>query len=161
MSARSIAGLVRPSGRSVVVEYGPGIGSVSAAVLRRLGADDRLILIEKTPALAAGLRQRFAADRRVTVIEGDAVDVESILAAQGLAHAQYVLSSIPLSLIDPPVRRAILAATARILGSEGLFLVFLFRRQATASYLAEYFPRTEYGLLPWNIPPLWLFSARV
>lgn len=160
-SARSIAGHVRPSGPCVVVEYGPGVGSVSAAVLKRLGLADRLILIEKTPALAAGLRKHFAGDQRVIVVEGDALDVESIVAAQQVARPQYILSSIPLSLMTPTVRRGILEATARVLGPEGTFIVFLFRRRATKSYLCDLFSRIEFGVLPWNVPPLWLFIAKL
>jgi phospholipid N-methyltransferase len=162
ISARRIAAAIRPAGRTVAVEYGPGVGSVSAAVLERLGPGDRLILIEKTPALAAGLKRRFVADDRVIVVEGDAKDVESILRDHGESRAHYVLCSIPLSLIDPPVRESILASTARVLGAEGTFVVFLFRRQATASYLRGHFPRTTPGrILPWNLPPLWFFEAKI
>ncbi|MBP9750243.1 MAG: methyltransferase domain-containing protein [Candidatus Peribacteraceae bacterium] len=161
-SARAIAALVAARAGLVVVEYGPGSGPVSAAVLERLGPDGRLILIEMTPALAAGLSRRFAHDARVDVVEGDAVDVEAILAARGLTHADYVLCSIPLSLIDPPVRERILTATAQLLGPQGRFIVFLFRPKATASHLAPHFPRTAPPrLLPWNIPPLWLFDGRI
>lgn len=161
-SARAIAALLAARAGSVVVEYGPGTGPVSAAVLERLGPDGRLILIEMTPELAAGLRARFAHDARVEVVEGSAADVESILAARGLTRADYVLCSIPLSLMETAMRESILAATARLLGPGGRFIVFLFRPKATASYLAPHFPRTAPSrLLPWNIPPLWLFDARI
>ncbi len=161
-SACAIAATIRPQGRTVAVEYGPGSGPVSAAVLEVLAPGDRLILIEKVPELAAQLRARFASDPRVTVVCGSAADVATILEQCGESRAQVVLSSIPLSLMEPALRDSILAATAQVLGPEGLFLVFLFRPRATASYLAPRFPRTgPPRLLLWNIPPLWLFSARV
>ena len=42
-------------GRRVVVEYGPGTGPFTRALLDRLSPDSRLVLIESNPEFAASL----------------------------------------------------------------------------------------------------------
>ena len=56
--------------RSTVIEVGPGRGSLTAHLLRRV---DRLIAIEIDPGLATLLRDRFAGETRLTIVEGDAL----------------------------------------------------------------------------------------
>ena len=62
--------------RSHVLEIGPGTGALTD---RLLGVADRVTAIERDPDLAAFLREEFADDvaaDRLTVIEGDALDVD-------------------------------------------------------------------------------------
>lgn len=51
-----------------VLDFGAGIGTFTAA----LAARAEVVAVEPDPELAAALRARFAADPRVTVVEGDA-----------------------------------------------------------------------------------------
>ena len=44
----------------LVVELGGGTGVITAALLARGVAPERLVVVEQSPALAAHLRQRFA-----------------------------------------------------------------------------------------------------
>ncbi|GGM64743.1 16S rRNA (adenine1518-N6/adenine1519-N6)-dimethyltransferase [Halarchaeum rubridurum] len=62
--------------RSHVLEIGPGPGALTE---RLLDVADRVTAVERDPALAAHLREEFAdavADGTLTVVEGDALDVE-------------------------------------------------------------------------------------
>ena len=67
-----------------VIEIGPGTGPVTAALLRRGVAPERLVLLEFSPEFCALLRKRHPAAR---VIEGDAYQIAKTLAPLGLAPA--------------------------------------------------------------------------
>jgi 16S rRNA (adenine1518-N6/adenine1519-N6)-dimethyltransferase len=65
-----------------VLEIGPGRGALTEYLARKAG---RLVLIEYDHALAAGLKERYAGDSRVTVIDADilAVDLAAVLVEGG------------------------------------------------------------------------------
>ncbi|HUF18447.1 MAG TPA: rRNA adenine N-6-methyltransferase family protein [Thermoanaerobaculia bacterium] len=113
------------SGARVVVEYGPGVGSFTTEILRRMHPDAKLIVIEMNEDFVSLLRSSYD-DPRLHVVHGSADDVQSVLAGLGLEHADYVISGIPFSTMPPAVRDSILQQTHDVLGNEGAFLVYQF-----------------------------------
>jgi phospholipid N-methyltransferase len=109
----------------VIVEYGPGVGGITAEVLRHMRQDATLIAIEMNPDFVTYLRGAFA-DRRLRVVEGSAESVEEILHRFGYLRASYIISGIPFSTIPAEVRERILHKTRDALEPEGAFLVYQF-----------------------------------
>src|SRR5499425_598050 len=62
----------------VIVEYGPGVGGITAEVLRHMRADAVLIAIEMNPDFVTHLRASIP-DPRLHVVEGSAEAVDEIL----------------------------------------------------------------------------------
>jgi 16S rRNA (adenine1518-N6/adenine1519-N6)-dimethyltransferase len=77
---------------SLVVEIGPGTGTMSEEILAR-GAE--LVAIELDRDLAAHLREHFAANPRFTLIEGDCLDGKRALNADAFAR----LAGRPFTLV--------------------------------------------------------------
>ncbi len=71
-----------------VVEYGPGVGTITRHILQHLRGDGTLIAIEKNPQLVEHLRERFGSDdARLKIVHGSAADVGSTLAQRGMRAA--------------------------------------------------------------------------
>ncbi len=70
--ARIAAACCEP-GQPLVVEIGPGHGALTAHLLERAR---RVVAIELDSTLAAGLRRRYASERRLEVVEGDALEID-------------------------------------------------------------------------------------
>ncbi len=99
--ARRIVELVRPGPRDLVVEIGPGRGALTASLA---GAAGRLLAFEVDPALAASLRERFAAAPRVEIRDADARSLDyAILPAARPDPAGRVLvaGNLPYSVAKP------------------------------------------------------------
>lgn len=101
-----LSAAVCPEREPLVVEIGAGRGALTERLLERA---DRVVAIELDPALAAGLRQRFAG---LTVIEADVLTVD--LAQWGPAavagNLPYYITSPILERIfrmGPALRRAV------------------------------------------------------
>ena len=141
-----------------VVEYGPGVGTLTGEILRRLRADATFLAIEMNRDFVRYLR-RTVQDRRFHVVEGSAADAGRELASRGLKHADYVISGIPYSTMPPEIRDRILHTTHDVLHPEGAFLVYQFTR-AVLPFLQETFGRVEQGFEPRNIMPARLFFCR-
>jgi phospholipid N-methyltransferase len=141
-----------------VVEYGPGVGTITGEILRRLRPEGSLVTIEMNRDFVRYLR-RTVGDRRLQVVEGSAADVRSILAERRLAHADYVISGIPYSTMPAEVRERILRTTHDVLHPQGAFLVYQFTR-AVLPYLRDTFALVDQEFEPRNIMPARLFFCR-
>lgn len=141
----------------VFVEYGPGVGTFTRAVLERLPRDGRLIAIDLNPRYVDYLNATIS-DGRFTAVLGSAAEVEAVLAAHGESGADYVLSGLPFLTLPPGVGDAIAAATQRALRPGGAFLVYQFAKAAHVA-MAPHFRRIDSAFQWLNLPPYRLWWA--
>jgi phospholipid N-methyltransferase len=139
------------------VEYGPGVGTFSQAILDRLPADGTYIAIDTNPDFIDYLRIKFT-DSRFIAIHGSAADVEKIIAEHGFEQADYILSGLPFSTLPKGVAPAIAAATHRALKPGGAFLVYQFRPKVR-DFLTPHWKNIDYKVEWRNIPPSHNFYA--
>lgn len=139
------------------VEYGPGVGTYTQAILDRLPADGTYIAIDTNPDFIDYLRLKFTDSRFIPVL-GSAADVEQIVADHGFAQADYVLSGLPFSTLPKGVAPAIAAATHRVLRPGGAFLVYQFRPKVR-EFLTPHWSNIDYAIEWIAIPPSHNFWA--
>jgi phospholipid N-methyltransferase len=139
------------------VEYGPGVGTFTQEVLRRLAPDAILLTIDTNPDFTAYLGAKIR-DSRLRAVTGSAADVRTIMGDFGLSHADYVLSGLPFSTLPAGVGPKIAEETAEALRPGGAFLVYQFSPKVR-QFIAPYFDRLERGFEWINIPPATLFWA--
>lgn len=106
-----IADALELTGSETVVEVGPGRGALTEVLLPRCG---RLVVIEYDRALAALLRERYADEPKVLVVEADVLSTNLAEAAGGgdflLAGnvPYYITTPILFHALEPPrPRRAV------------------------------------------------------
>ena len=142
----------------VIVEYGPGVGTFTAEILKRLRPDGTLLVFETNCDFVRFLRESFQ-DPRLHVIHGSAAEVDSLLKRLKRDHADYVLSGIPFSTMPEEIRDSILKTTHSVLGPDGAFLVYQFSR-AVLPYLEEIFGHVYRDFELLNIMPAQVFYCR-
>ena len=141
----------------VIVEYGPGVGTFTSEILRRMRPDGLLIVLETNPEFVEFLRESIP-DSRLRVVHGSAAEVGQVLAKEGELHADYVISGIPFTTLPNDVRQEVLRQTHNVLKPDGVFLVYQFSPKVLG-YLQPFF-RVTRGFEPWNILPAQLFYCR-
>ena len=157
---RAMASDVPFSRPGAVLELGGGTGVVTRGLLEAGCAPERLIVIEREPALADILRQRFDA---VRVIEGDACAIRSILAELGIDQLAAVISSLPIKWFPVESQRAVVDPCFDLLGEDGMFL------QLTNALVSPLATRqlglhgTEVARVWTQFPPvqIWRYERRV
>ncbi|MDB6156356.1 MAG: methyltransferase [Gammaproteobacteria bacterium] len=142
----------------VIVEYGPGVGGITAEILRRMRPDARLIAIEMNPEFVSFLRKTLV-DERFQVVEGSAADVRDIMQKSGHSKADYIISGVPLGSMPQAVREAILRNTCEALATGGSFLVFQFTTRVLPD-LNRFFRYVRRKFEPLNILPAHLFFCQ-
>jgi len=141
----------------VLVEYGPGVGTITREMLKRMRHDATLVVIETNDEFVEYLGDNLH-DPRLHVVHGSAVNVGRILAEQGVAPADYILSGIPYSLMPDSLRREILSESRKALKSRGSMLVFQYTR-TILPYLQSCFSSVRQGFHIFNILPARIFHC--
>ncbi len=142
----------------VVVEYGPGVGTFTAEILRRLRPDGSLVAFETNRDFVHYL-SRTVRDERLHLVHGSAASAGEVLSARGLNHADYVISGIPYTTMPAELRDRILRTTHAVLEPSGSFLVYQFTR-AVLPFLRRQFGMVTQEFELRNIMPARLFYCR-
>ncbi len=157
LTAQLLAGLDLPRAR-VVVEFGPGTGVVTRALLAGMAPDAQLFAFEINDDFVAYLRQSIT-DPRLTIIAASAETVEAVLAAHGHEGCCAAVSSLPFSIMPAAVRATIVSATARALRPGGVLVGYQYSK-AWLGELRHGFGEVAVRFEPRNWPPAFVFSAR-
>lgn len=125
-TVRQIATLAGPGPGDVILEVGPGLGSLTLALLERAAeADARLVAVEIDPALAAQLPKTIAdrapeASDRVRVVAADALRVsgsdvgEPTVLAANLPYNVAVPVLLHLLAACPSLERGVVMVQAEV-----------------------------------------------
>jgi phospholipid N-methyltransferase len=141
----------------VVVEYGPGVGTLTAEILRRLRPDGVLVAIENNAEFVAYLRRSFS-DDRLRVCQASAADAAQVLATLGLEQADVIISGIPYSTMPDELRERILEQSRNLLRPGGTFLVYQFT-SAVVPHLWRLFGNVRQEIEFRNLLPARIFCC--
>lgn len=139
----------------VIVEFGPGVGTITAELLRRMGPDGTLVVFETNDEFVQFLRSSLP-DPRLHVVHGSAEEIGKVLERLEAGRADYVISGIPFSTIPDEVRERILRATRAALQPDGMMLVYQFSTSVWP-HLQKVFRHVSREFEVRNVLPAWLF----
>ncbi len=141
----------------VVVEFGGGEGCYTRELVKRLAPDARLLVFELDDYLADHLRKQFRHDERVLIYHQDAATFREELQKLGFREADYVISGIPFSYLDPKKKKEILQAVHEGLTSDGQFIVYQVTPELKGHTRMFAAHEVEYFLA--NIPPMFIVAC--
>lgn len=142
----------------VVVEFGPGVGTVTTGILCCMYPWARLLAIETNAEFASLLRATIA-DRRVYVVHGKALDVPRLLAEHDLPRADVIISGIPFSTLPARERSETLRAAYAALQPGGQLVVYQYSRKVLQDLL-QLFGHVEQAVEWRNGLPMQVFACR-
>jgi phosphatidylethanolamine/phosphatidyl-N-methylethanolamine N-methyltransferase len=131
-----------------VVELGGGTGVITRSLLQHGVSASRLIVIEKSEALAAHLRQLFP---EVKVIHGDAVDMETML--RDGQPVKTIVSGLPLRSLSQDAVHLITRACTRILQPDGRLIQFTYAAGDFSPWLNAGLEKINSETVWVNLPP--------
>ena len=139
----------------VIVEYGPGVGTLTSEILKRMHAEARLVVIETNREFVRFIEKSLP-DPRLHVAHRSAADVHLVLQELGLPAACYIISGIPLGSMPEPLRADIVGKSRDALGPDGKFLVYQFTSRVLPVLLRT-FRHVRRSFERRNLPPAQLF----
>ncbi len=136
-----------------VVELGPGEGCITRALLEKLSGASTLTAFEINPAFVHRLGS--IQDTRLRVLP---VGAERLTDHFAPGSVDFVVSSLPLSMIDQPVKETIIRQAQDILKPEGQFLQYQYALQ-DYGLLKDNFNNVSVGFTLANLPPAFIYSC--
>jgi phosphatidylethanolamine/phosphatidyl-N-methylethanolamine N-methyltransferase len=156
--ARAVAAQVDPHSEGPVLELGPGTGAMTRELLARGISPDRMVAIEWDANFAKALAAEFCG---VTVIGGDAFDLDGTLPKQGAQRFAAIVSGIPLLNHPAERRRALVDAAFRRLAPGAPLIQFSYGFRSPVKPSPEITVRL--AAFVWkNLPPatVWVYRRR-
>ncbi len=165
--------MVRPLGLAdakLVVELGPGTGSMTRKILEALPPDGRLVAFEINPRFVRYLRENIH-DPRLTVLDCPAQRASEALAELGVGPADAALSSLGLSLFPDSLCESIVGGMRQALRPGAVMTQFQYVSRVRvldgrAEYfdasrlISRHFPVVQRRLILRNIPPAFVYACR-
>lgn len=107
---------------NVIVELGPGNGAFTKEILKKLKPNTLLICFEINDAFYDELSLINHPQLKVIKASAEFLDVE--LEKIGIKSVDYIVSSIPLSILPKPLSKIILQQSHKVLKQNGFFIQF-------------------------------------
>ena len=140
-----------------IIEFGPGVGTITTELLRRMPMNARLLAVESNDEFVDLLREAIP-DPRFLLAHGGAHEVLALMAAHRIGLADVVVSGIPFSTMEPAMRERILRATYRALSPTGVLIVYQYSRKVLPD-LERVFGRVEQRVEWRNGMPMQIFRC--
>jgi len=139
----------------IIAELGPGTGVFTKKIIEKLNPDSKLYVFELNKEFVEILQKNHP-DPRVKFICDSASNIKKYLQQDGVTQVDYIVSSLPLSLIPDNIRTEIIEESFNILKPGGIMTQFQYSQHCKKLF-EHYFSTvsTEFTFL--NIPPAFIY----
>ena len=150
---KKLVGPLPTDRRLRIVELGPGDGCVTKAILNRVSGDSEVTAFEINTDFVTTLQS--IQDNRLTVLPHGAERLQEYFAE---GSVDYVISSLPLSMIPKEIKSEILRQAQGVLTPDGQFYQYQYALQ-DYSLLKGYFNRVNISFTMANLPPAFIYTC--
>lgn len=163
--ARLMADEASLEGASVIVEFGPGTGPITRALIESKPPSSKLIAVERNEEFVAMLRERHP---ELDVAHDCVQQLPKILADRGETAADRIVSGLPWGSFDESLQRDIMKAAHDCLTADGVFVTFAYLQGFALpaawrfrKLLREMFSQVRQSDVVWrNVPPAFVYTCR-
>lgn len=138
-----------------IVEFGPGTGIFTDALLSRRKKNTKLILFETNHEFCAILKEKYQNESNLYIYHASAECIEEHLLHHDIQSVDYIVSGLPFASLPSHVSTQILHETKRYLKNNGQFITFqytLFKKK----FIGKYFRNIRTKRVFRNVPPAYV-----
>ena len=144
----------------VIVELGAGSGCITEWIVRKIKPHSSLLVFEIDEVFCKKLRNKFAAPN-IHIINDSAENMEKyLMKITGKIEADFIISSLPFSIIDDDVREKIMLSIEHVLMPQSLYVQYGYNKKKYEEILNHFYTiKTSFVL--GNLPPAYVFNCRL
>lgn len=140
-----------------MVEFGPGTGVFTKEILKRMKPDACMIIFETNPSFYYKLKEEIK-DERAIIVNESAEKIGEYLALENQDKADYIISSLPLTVFPKELKENILNGAVEYLSDNGQYIQFQYSLNAH-KLLKEKFNSVKLAFSLINIPPAFVYKC--
>ena len=142
----------------VIVEFGPGSGTITNEILNRMHPEARLICFEINEVFFEHLSN--TKHPQLTLLKRSATSIKKMMQEYGLDQVDYVVSSLPLAIMPPEVSLEILENTYSVLKNKGEFIQYQYSLQNKKDVKKIFGQHVSIQFVTLNIPPAFVYFCK-
>lgn len=141
-----------------IVEFGPGTGVFTHEIINKMNADCFLLIFETNQRFYEKLKSEIN-DDRVLVLNESAELVHEKIKEQGYEYADYIISSLPLTVFPKELKENILKNSKKALKKGGEYIQFQYSLNAL-KILKSTFTNVKLKFTLINMPPAFVYTCK-
>ena len=141
----------------IIVELGPGNGVFTKGILERMKQTSVLYSFELNRQFYEHIDATIKDDRLI-LINDTAEKIQEYLAKDGIEKADYIVSSLPFTVIPKEVKIPIMNRCAKALKDDGMFIQFQYSLNALKMFQTK-FSKVKLDFTPMNFPPAFIYKC--
>lgn len=148
------------SAAEIIIELGAGSGCITELLAKKINPSTQLLVFEVNEVFCKMLRQKFTAPN-IHIINDSAENLEKHLYhITGSIKADFVISSLPFSIIDESTRNKIINTIKHVLDPHSVYIQYGYNKRKYNEMLNR-FQTVKTSFVLGNLPPAYIFNCRL
>ena len=143
----------------VIVELGPGNGVFTKGILERMKQTSKLFSFELNTPFYEHI-STIIDDKRLILINDTAEKIDIHLEKHGIGKVDYIVSSLPFTVIPKEVKLTIIDKCVKQLKDDGMFIQFQYSLNAK-KLLSSKFSQIKIDFSVLNFPPAFVYKCKL
>lgn len=142
-----------------IAEYGPGTGVFTDKIIEKMSINSKIFIFELNKEFYQILHDKYKDDQRVHIICDSAENILQYLKKENIQEVDYIVSSLPLSLLPENTRIRIIKISYDMLKKDGILTQFQYSRQCEKLF-EHYFKNIKNSFTLLNFPPAFVYTCK-
>ncbi|WP_428741600.1 class I SAM-dependent methyltransferase [Tenacibaculum sp.] len=141
----------------VIVELGPGNGAITHHILKKIQPNTVLICFEINDAFYKELKK--IKHPQLIVLKASAENIKGEIEKLGYSKTDYIVSSLPLTIIPKEISHSILVKSYNFLEPKGLFIQYQYSLTYYKKLKEVFGDNINLSFEPLNFPPAFIYKC--
>ena len=142
-----------------VVEFGAGEGVFTTEILKLIGPECKFFIFETNKTFYDILKDKIK-DKRAIIINDSAEKIGDYLVKFKIEKVNYIISSLPLSLIPVQTKNTIIQNSIKFIRKSGQYIQFQYTPY-DYKRLRRYFKKVKLIFTFFNFPPVFVYRCYI
>ena len=140
-----------------IAELGAGTGVFTREIVKRARPDARILVFEIDPDLQEMIRNEHPEHKGLT-LHSDAQELRKYMDDNGITALDFVISSLPFTVLPPKMTVRILNGVVKALKPEGHFVAYQYS-SIMRHVLRKKFAQMQTRFVMFNVPPAFVYDC--
>lgn len=160
MLARKMINRVDFTKADVIIELGAGCGCITKEIAKNKSPQTKLLVFEVDELFCKVLREKIKG-KNIFIINDSAENMQQhLLELTGRSSVDFIISSLPFSIISEKVTRSILKSIHSLLTPYSIYVQYGYNKKKYKQLLNE-FHTVNTSLVLRNVPPAYVFNCKL